>query len=208
MPCVSASSVTPLRRATRASRLPRACCSPCCRRMPRCSQATRSTPSPMAYRGSCSAWCPSCVIAVFWIVHVMPEKIAHKRHHPQTRGDPDAVPAVAGLRRPAVADRLAVGLHASRSRYQLAYGTDKHEDYYLEMARRRPARGELCDDGTRALARRTRRDAGTRCAAAEAQRAARATLEALPLGTGAKAAEGKARDGSPAPRHLLRSSSG
>lgn len=26
---------------------------------------------------------PIVAIAVFWIVHVLPEKIAHKRHHPQ-----------------------------------------------------------------------------------------------------------------------------
>ena len=27
---------------------------------------------------------PAVVIVLFWIVHVLPEKIAHKRHHPQT----------------------------------------------------------------------------------------------------------------------------
>ena len=27
---------------------------------------------------------PIIGIVVFWLVHVMPEKIAHKRHHPQT----------------------------------------------------------------------------------------------------------------------------
>jgi len=26
---------------------------------------------------------PCVVIVLFWIVHVLPEKIAHKRHHPQ-----------------------------------------------------------------------------------------------------------------------------
>jgi len=26
---------------------------------------------------------PAVVIVLFWIVHVLPEKIAHKRHHPQ-----------------------------------------------------------------------------------------------------------------------------
>jgi uncharacterized membrane protein len=26
---------------------------------------------------------PVVVIVLFWIVHVLPEKIAHKRHHPQ-----------------------------------------------------------------------------------------------------------------------------
>lgn len=28
---------------------------------------------------------PIVVIALFWMVHVLPEKIAHKRHHPQTQ---------------------------------------------------------------------------------------------------------------------------
>jgi CBS domain containing-hemolysin-like protein len=28
---------------------------------------------------------PVVVIVLFWIVHVLPEKIAHKRHHPQTQ---------------------------------------------------------------------------------------------------------------------------
>src|SRR4051812_30994494 len=28
---------------------------------------------------------PLLVIALFWIVHVMPEKIAYKRHHPQAQ---------------------------------------------------------------------------------------------------------------------------
>jgi hypothetical protein len=26
---------------------------------------------------------PAVAIVLFWIVHVLPEKIAHKRHHPQ-----------------------------------------------------------------------------------------------------------------------------
>jgi hypothetical protein len=28
---------------------------------------------------------PVICIALFWLVHVLPEKIAHKRHHPQTK---------------------------------------------------------------------------------------------------------------------------
>src|SRR5262245_1028299 len=28
---------------------------------------------------------PIVLIVVFWMVHVLPEKIAHKRHHPQTQ---------------------------------------------------------------------------------------------------------------------------
>jgi Protein of unknown function (DUF3302) len=29
---------------------------------------------------------PAVLIALFWMVHVLPEKIAHKRHHPQFEG--------------------------------------------------------------------------------------------------------------------------
>jgi hypothetical protein len=29
---------------------------------------------------------PVVLIALFWMVHVLPEKIAHKRHHPQFEG--------------------------------------------------------------------------------------------------------------------------
>src|SRR5215208_3798750 len=29
---------------------------------------------------------PIVLIALFWMVHVLPEKIAHKRHHPQFEG--------------------------------------------------------------------------------------------------------------------------
>ncbi len=87
---------------------------------------------------------PIIVIVLFWMVHVLPEKIAHKRHHPQTRRDPDAVPAVAGVRRAAVADRLAVGLHeAGRLQARL---------------RHRQARGLLRRDGGEAARRRAARD--------------------------------------------------
>ena len=54
---------------------------------------------------------PVVGIVLFWIVHVLPEKIADKRHHPQTRGDHHALPAVARVRRAALAARLALGVH-------------------------------------------------------------------------------------------------
>src|SRR5688572_32967204 len=76
---------------------------------------------------------PAVVIVLFWIVHVLPEKIAHKRHHPQR----DAITTLCllslvfgGLLWPLAwiwAFTKPVG-------YRLAYGTDKHEDYYDEMA--------------------------------------------------------------------------
>jgi CBS domain containing-hemolysin-like protein len=81
---------------------------------------------------------PCVVIVLFWIVHVLPEKIAHKRHHPQR----DAIQTLCllslvfgGLLWPIAwlwAFTKPVG-------YRAAYGTDKHEDYYHEMAEKHRA---------------------------------------------------------------------
>jgi CBS domain containing-hemolysin-like protein len=76
---------------------------------------------------------PAVVIVLFWIVHVLPEKIAHKRHHPQR----DAITTLCllslvfgGLLWP-----LAwIWAYTKPIGYRLAYGTDRHEDYYDEMA--------------------------------------------------------------------------
>ena len=78
---------------------------------------------------------PIIAIAVFWIVHVMPEKIAHKRHHPQA----EAIHTLCLL-------SLVFGgllwpiawlwAYTKPTSYRLAYGTDKHEAYHLEMADR------------------------------------------------------------------------
>ena len=74
---------------------------------------------------------PIVLIVLFWMVHVMPEKIAHKRHHPQL----EAIKTLCllslvfgGLLWPIAwlwAYTKPVG-------YKLAYGTDKHPDYYKE----------------------------------------------------------------------------
>jgi Protein of unknown function (DUF3302) len=74
---------------------------------------------------------PIAGIVLFWLVHVMPEKIAHKRHHPQR----DAIKTLCllslvfgGLLWPIAwlwAFVKPVG-------YQAAYGTEKHEDYFHE----------------------------------------------------------------------------
>ena len=76
---------------------------------------------------------PVVAIVVFWLVHVLPEKIAHKRHHPQR----EAITALCllslvfgGLLWP-----LAwLWTYTKPVGYRLAYGTDKHDDYYDEMA--------------------------------------------------------------------------
>jgi hypothetical protein len=80
-------------------------------------------------------------IVLFWLVHVLPEKIAHKRHHPQR----DAIHTLCLL-------SLAFGgllwpiawlwAYTKPIGYRLAYGTEKHEDYYHEMGKRAQA-GEL-----------------------------------------------------------------
>ena len=75
---------------------------------------------------------PVVGIALFWIVHVIPEKIAHKNHHPQRK----AIQTLCllslvfgGLLWPIAwlwAYTKPVG-------YKLAYGTEKHEDYFIEL---------------------------------------------------------------------------
>jgi len=72
-------------------------------------------------------------IALFWMVHVLPEKIAHKRHHPQR----DAIKTLCllslvfgGLLWP-----LAwLWAFTKPVFHKMAYGTDLHEDYYKEQA--------------------------------------------------------------------------
>jgi CBS domain containing-hemolysin-like protein len=81
---------------------------------------------------------PCVVIVLFWIVHVLPEKIAHKRHHPQR----DAIQTLCllslvfgGLLWP-IAWLWAFTKPVA---HRAAYGTDKHEDYYAEMAEKHRA---------------------------------------------------------------------
>ena len=95
------------------------------------------------------AWFVVCVVPIaavvlFWMVHVMPEKIAHKRHHPQT----DAIHTLCllslvfgGLLWPIAwlwAYTKPVG-------YRMAYGTEKHDSYFHEMGEKAKA-GELLAD--------------------------------------------------------------
>jgi hypothetical protein len=74
---------------------------------------------------------PVILIVVFWMVHVLPEKIAHKRHHPQF----EAIRTLCLL-------SLAFGgllwplawlwAYTKPVGYKMAYGTDKHSDYFKE----------------------------------------------------------------------------
>ncbi len=78
---------------------------------------------------------PLVGIAVFWVVHVLPEKIAHQRHHPQR----------AAIQTLCLLSLVFGGLlwpiawlwaYTRPVTYKMAYGTDRHEDYYEEMAAR------------------------------------------------------------------------
>jgi hypothetical protein len=74
---------------------------------------------------------PVALIVLFWMVHVLPEKIAHKRHHPQFEA----------IRTLCLLSLVFGGLlwpiawlwaYTKPVGYKLAYGTDKHPDYYKE----------------------------------------------------------------------------
>jgi len=76
---------------------------------------------------------PVVGIVVFWIVHVLPEKIAERRHHPQ----------VAGITTLCLLSLVFGGLlwplawlwaYTKPVAYRVAYGTDKGDQYFEEMA--------------------------------------------------------------------------
>lgn len=84
---------------------------------------------------------PIGAIVVFWMIHVLPEKVAEKRHHPQK----DAINTLCLL------SLLFGGLlwpiawiwaYSKPVAYRAAYGTDKHDDYFAEMGKR-AEKGEL-----------------------------------------------------------------
>jgi len=82
-------------------------------------------------------------IVLFWLVHILPEKIAHKRHHPQR----DAIQVLCLL-------SLVFGgllwpiawlwAYVKPVTYKMAYGTEKHDDYFHEMSTKAHA-GELLE---------------------------------------------------------------
>jgi len=115
---------------------------------PSAARASFLPPEMMDKAAMGLAWFVICVvpigaIALFWLVHVLPEKIAHKRHHPQR----DAIHTLCLL-------SLAFGgllwplawlwAYTKPAGYRLAYGTEKHEDYYHELGGKAKA-GELLD---------------------------------------------------------------
>ena len=108
--------------------------------VPASAHASFLPPEVMASVATGVAWfviifVPIGAIVLFWLVHVLPEKIAHKRHHPQA----DAIHTLCLL-------SLAFGgllwplawlwAFMKPVAYRSAYGTDKHENYYHHMGER------------------------------------------------------------------------
>jgi CBS domain containing-hemolysin-like protein len=76
---------------------------------------------------------PAIGIVVFWIVHVLPEKIAERRHHPQT----------AAITTLCLLSLVFGGLlwpiawlwaFTKPVIYRMSYGTDKSDEFFDEMA--------------------------------------------------------------------------
>ena len=88
---------------------------------------------------------PIVVIVVFWLVHVLPERIAEKRHHPQA-------PAIQTL---CLLSLVFGGLlwpiawlwaYTKPVAYRVAYGTDKGDEWHLEMGEKAKAGTLLADE--------------------------------------------------------------
>ena len=87
---------------------------------------------------------PLGLIVLFWKLHVLPEKIAEARHHPQK----EAIHVLCLL-------SLAFGgllwpiawlwAYVKPVQHRMAYGTERHEDYFHEAGERWQA-GKLSDD--------------------------------------------------------------
>jgi len=76
---------------------------------------------------------PVIAIAAFWYVHVLPEKIAKKRDHPQK--DSIHVLCLLSLFFGGMLWPFAwLWAYTRPVAYRVAYGTDKHDDHYLGLA--------------------------------------------------------------------------
>jgi hypothetical protein len=117
--------------------------------LPSAARASFLPPAMMDSAAMGIAWfvvfvVPIGAIVLFWLVHVLPEKIAEKRHHPQK----DAIHTLCllslvfgGLLWP-----LAwLWAYTKPAGYQLAYGTDKHDDYFHDMGEKAKS-GQLLED--------------------------------------------------------------
>jgi len=117
------------------------------------AHASHGSPETVAKIADVLTWVvivivPIVGIVVFWLVHVLPEKIAHKRHHPQT----EAIQVLCllslvfgGLLWP-----LAwLWAFSKPVLYKMAYGTDKAEGHTAGAAKPGDEAGDLQQDVAR-----------------------------------------------------------
>lgn len=92
---------------------------------------------------------PAIAIVVFWVVHVMPEKIAERRHHPQA----------AAIHVLCLLSLVFGGLlwpfawlwaYTKPVVYKMAYGTEKADEFFVESAEK-AKEGKLLADELRHL---------------------------------------------------------
>jgi hypothetical protein len=122
--------------------------------LPATAHASFLPPAMMDAAATYIAWFVICIVPIgaitlFWLVHVLPEKIAEKRHHPQKQ----AIHTLCLL-------SLVFGgmlwplawlwAYSKPIGHQMAYGTDKHEDIFLEMGEKARA-GKLPENELAAL---------------------------------------------------------
>jgi len=88
---------------------------------------------------------PIVVIVAFWLVHVLPERLPEKRHHPQT----------AAIQTLCLLSLVFGGLlwplawlwaFTKPVAYRVAYGTDKGDEWHLEMGEKARAGTLLADE--------------------------------------------------------------
>jgi multidrug resistance efflux pump len=134
---------------------------------------------------------PVVAVVAFWLVHILPEKIAEKRHHPQK----DAITTLCLL-------SLAFGgmlwpiawlwAYTRPVGYRMAYGTDKHED----TSRKWPGKARAAQPAAgrdRPPAPGARYDGGARRLAASAEGPSRAELDDHARQGGGRACAGAQR---------------
>jgi len=86
---------------------------------------------------------PLVAIAVFWLVHILPEKIAEQKRHPQAKAI--QVLCLLSLFFGGMLWPIAwLWAYVKPVGYRAAYGTEKHDDYFHEAGEKARA-GELLE---------------------------------------------------------------
>jgi hypothetical protein len=114
--------------------------------VPAAAQASFLPPEAMDTAATILAWvvifvAPVIAIGLFLVVHVLPEKIAEKNHHPQQ----SAIKTLCFLSLVFGGMLWPIAWLWAFTRpvvYRAAYGTEKHEHYFVEMGEK-AANGEL-----------------------------------------------------------------